>query len=313
MKPIKIAVLLLFSMTFFACGWGRSLTPVPEHLSAGAKQIQKGLRCYQKGCYDKALEHFLRAHELYSASDVLDGVAMSLNNLGSVYQAMGNCEHALLYFDESYRMYVYLKKDEEAARTLNNRASALITMGRLDEAEEVLSRGLGMVTKANNSKVRFAILNNKGVLLTKRMEYKEAETVLVDCLQAMGQDTLQSNASVYFALGNLMLETQRFEKAVAFFDKALESDRQVGFYKGMADDLYYMGLAFFKAEEGEDAIQRWKRSAKIYAMIRCVNDVKKVMKCLKESSRQYGADIGLTELFIKSWLRGESYERLCDD
>jgi tetratricopeptide (TPR) repeat protein len=313
MKQIKITILLLLAMTLFACGWGRSMTPVPEHLNAGTKQIQKGLRWYQKGCYDRALEHFLRAHELYSTSDVLDGVAMSLNNLGSVYQAMGDCERALLCLDEAYRIYVYSEKEAEAARTLNNKASTLIKMGRLDEAEGVLGKALGMVTKANNSKVQITILINQGVFLTKRGQYKEAEALLVDCLRTMEQDTLQSSASVYFALGNLMLETQRFEKAVAFFDKALESDRRAGFYKGIADDLYYMGLAFFKAEEGKDAIQRWKRSAKIYAMIGCVNDANNVMKYLKESSLKYGVDIGLTELFIKKWLRGESYERLCHD
>jgi tetratricopeptide (TPR) repeat protein len=313
MKQIKIAIMLLLSMTLFACGWGRSVAPVPEHLSAGAKQTQKGLKWYKKRCYDRALEHFLRAHELYSASDVLDGVAMSLNNLGSVYQGMGDCERALLCFDEAYRVYVYLEKEEEAARTLSNKASALITMGSLDEAEEVLGKALGMDIKTKNRKVWITILNNKGVLLTRRKQYKEAETLLVGCLQAMEQDTFQNSASVNFALGNLMLETERFEKAVSFFDSALEFDREVGFYKGMADDLYYMGLAFSKAEKGEEAIQRWKRSAKIYAMIGCINDVNKVMKCLKESSLKYGVDISLTELFIKKWLCGEAYEKPCHD
>jgi hypothetical protein len=81
----------------------------------------------------------------------------------------------------------------------------------------------------------------------------------------------------------------------------------------MADDLYYMGLAFFRDEKGEDAIQSWKRSAKIYALIGRVDDVNKVVQYLKESSLKYDIDIGLTALFIKRWLRGEIYESLCHD
>ena len=149
--------------------------------------------------------------------------------------------------------------------------------------------------------------------MTKRREYKDAEAVLLDCLRAMEQDSVENSASVHFALGNLMLETERFEKAVFFFDSALHSDRTVGFYKGMADDLYYMGLAFSRDEKVEEAIQRWKRSAKIYAILGYVNDVNNVMKYLKELSLKYNVDINLTELFIKQWLCGESYERLCHD
>lgn len=313
MKQIKIAILLLLSISLFACGWGRSVTPVPEHLSAGGKQIQQGLKWYKKGCYDRALEHFLRAHELYSASDVTDGVAMSLNNLGSVYQGMGDSERAVACFDEAYQLQMYIGDKGEAARTLSNKGSALIAMGNLDEAEAVLDKSADMALNAKDRKVRIGILNNKGVLRTKNKEYKEAEKLLADCLKETQQYDSSQSASVNFALGNLMLETDRLEKAASFFAKALESDQRIGFYKGMADDLFYMGLAFSRAGKEKQAIESWKRSAKIYALIGCVNDVNKTMQYLQELSLKHGVDIGLTESFIERWLSGESYESPCHD
>jgi len=196
---VKIGILLLISISLFACGWGRSVTPVPEHLSAGGKQIQKGLKWYKKGCYDRALEHFLRAHELYSASDVTDGVAMSLNNLGSVYQGMGDSERAVACFDEAYQLQIYIGDKGEAARTLSNKGSALIAMGNLDEAEAVLDKSADMALAAKDRKVRIGILNNKGVLRTKNKEYKEAEKLLADCLKETQQYDSSQSASVNFA------------------------------------------------------------------------------------------------------------------
>ncbi len=313
MNRVKITIMLLLSISLFACGWGRSVTPVPEHLSAGAKQIQKGLKWYQKGCYDRALEHFLRAHELYSASDVVDGVAMSLNNLGSIHQRMGDCDSALLYFDEAYRIYLHLGQEGEAAKTLSNKAAALVAMGNLDEAEDVLDKAADMALNAKDRKVWITILNNKGVLCTKQKKYQEAEKLLIDCLKETEQYDSSQSASVNSALGNLMLETDRFEKAASFFAKALECDQRIGFYKGMADDLFYMGLAFSRAGKEKKAIERWKRSAKVYALLGCSNDVNNTIKYLQELSLKHNVDISLTESFIQRWLSGEAYENPCHD
>jgi tetratricopeptide (TPR) repeat protein len=310
---LKVAILSFLVISFFACGWGRTVTPVPEHLSAGGKQIQKGLKWHQKGCYDRALEHFLRAHELYSASDVVDGVAMSLNNLGSIHKEMGDCDGAVLYFDEAYKTYLYLGKEKDVARTLSNKAAALIAMGNLDGAEQALDKAADMLPKDKDKKIWISIRNNKGVLLTKKREHKEAEKLLADCLKETQQYDSSQSASVNFALGNLMLETDRLEKAASFFAKALESDQRIGFYKGMADDLFYMGLAFSRAGKEKQAIESWKRSAKIYALIGCVNDVNRVMKYLKESSVKHSVNLSLTESFIERWLSGEMYESPCHD
>ena len=73
----------------------------PVHLSAGAEQIKKGNNLYQKGCYKGALEHFFRAHELYAVSDQQSGIAMSMNNIGSVYRALGDASGALVFFEEA--------------------------------------------------------------------------------------------------------------------------------------------------------------------------------------------------------------------
>lgn len=311
MNRIKITIVLSLLGFLLACGCGKSAVRIPKHLSAGAKQMQKGLAWYKKGCYDRALEHFLRAHELYSASDTVDGVAMSLNNVGSVYQGMGDYGRAVVYFDEAYTIYSYLGKEHDIARALSHKAAALTAMGKLDEAEEALNKALDIESKDRNRKACITILNNKGVLLTKKKQYKEAETLLMQCLREVERDDFSQSASVNFALGNLMIATERFEEGVSFFDSALEYDRRTGFYRGMADDLFYMGLALSKTGKEAEAIERWKRSVKIYALIGCAGDAQNVLGYLTESSLRHHVDLSVTASFVKRWLLGESYESPC--
>ncbi|MCK4487538.1 MAG: tetratricopeptide repeat protein, partial [Desulfobacterales bacterium] len=94
--------------------------------------MTKGLEWYQRGCYRKSLEYFFRAYELCSASDMLDGVAMSLNNIGAIYRITGNYEEAVSYFDEAYAIYSDLNNQKEAVKALSNKAATFICMGNLD-------------------------------------------------------------------------------------------------------------------------------------------------------------------------------------
>jgi hypothetical protein len=81
-------VFLRFVLNGFGCAGGNAVKKKPEHIVSGMKEIQKGTTWYQKGCYKRSLEHFFRAHELFAASDQLDGVAMSMNNIGNIYRIM---------------------------------------------------------------------------------------------------------------------------------------------------------------------------------------------------------------------------------
>ncbi|MDL1975364.1 MAG: tetratricopeptide repeat protein [Deltaproteobacteria bacterium] len=310
MNGIMSLFFFCFSACLLVCGCGGSALSVPDHLTSGARELNRGIDLYQKGCYNSALEHFSRAHELYSASDMLYGVAESLNDLGSAYQGMGECESAILCFDEAHALYLHLGKDGDAAKTLSNKAAVLIATGRLDKAEGTLNRASKLDKKAGCGKAEVSIMNNMGVLLTKKKEYDRAEIVLAGCLSASKKDPCQM-VSACFAMGNLMLETGRYEKAVSYFSSALTCDRKNGFYKGIADDLFYMGLAFDRWGKEKESIERWKRSAKVYALLGCADEVDRVMKRLGESSVRQDVDITVTKSFVDRWLRGEICERLC--
>jgi tetratricopeptide (TPR) repeat protein len=313
MKQLHMLLVIVISLVLSSCALGKPAKEIPEHLGAGGKQMKRGFEWYQKGCYKRSLEYFFRAYELYSASDVLDGVAMSLNNIGTIYRITGDYDEAVLFFDESFSIYSELNDQQGIVKALSNKAATLIRAGKLDDAEHILEEAMRISQAQGNDRLLVPVLQNKGVLLTKRGSYEAAEKVLADCLKKMRSLDPMGSASLHFAFGNLMLETDRPADAIPFFEKALSIDRELGFHRGIADDLYSMGHAYLKLSQDAKAVGSWKRSAKIFALIDQAPELHETMKQLKDTAQKSGIDISVTEAFIERWQREGLYESPCKD
>jgi tetratricopeptide (TPR) repeat protein len=297
----------VFAVT--GCWGGTPIKTTPPHLKAGTDQIAKGTTAYKKGCYKQAFEYFFRAHELYAASDQTEGVAMSFNNLGTVYRSTGDTQSALAFFGKACDIYKDIGNPAGEKQALCNKAAALIDLGRLDEAEAILNE----VSKQSDSASFVPLLSNRGVLLTKKKDYPGAEKELREASAAAGSENLSEQATVNSALGNLMLETKRYREAIAFYQTALEADRTDGFYRGIADNLSSIGQAYLEMGDRRAAVKSWEQSAKTYTLIGLSADVKKVMANLKREAAKAGVDISVTELFVNRWLEGKQYEKPCEE
>ena len=283
---------------------------MPEHITAGTKEMAGGITRYNKGCYKDSLEYFLRAHELFVASDQLSGVAMSLNNMGNVYRITGDIDSALLFFDESLAIYSHIGDPLGEVQVLCNKAAALIDGGRLEKAENVLNTAEEMAEK---NRISFGpLLINRGILLIKKAQYRPAEALMQKVLADTDPENLSEFATVNFALGNLMFETQRYGKAMDFFKTALEADRLSGFNKSIADDLDAMGSACLKLGKDELAVNYFKRSVEIYALMGNHKNVQNIMERLEKVSEKTGMDLSITKHFVNRWLEGKDLGSLCE-
>ena len=62
------------------------------------KLSQKGADAYQYGRYEKAIDYYERALKIFSQSNHLEGISANLNNIGEVYNSLGQHEKALSYY-----------------------------------------------------------------------------------------------------------------------------------------------------------------------------------------------------------------------
>jgi tetratricopeptide (TPR) repeat protein len=299
-----VSLILCIPVFFLSC-WGGSTRYIRhEHLTAGMNQIKKGNEFYQKGCYRRSLENYFKAHEQFSAVDQPSGVAMSLNNIGNVYRIMGDKASALIYFDAAYHIYGYLQDNEGIVQVLSNKAAALLDNDQLVSAEACLETADRIATEHHLELA--ALYRNKAILHMKKKEYRQAEDILNALLKNIDPDNLTETAAAHAAMGHLLIETHQYSKGIEFLEKALEADRESGFYKGLADILAAIGSAYQKLGEFTPASYYYQRSIKIYALIGDRKKVDTIMERLNDTDQKTELDTTLTRHFVERWLAGEA-------
>ena len=310
MKRKALVIFLLIFPGLIACG-GSAVKTGPPYLTAGQEQIAKGMPYYQKGCYKRALEYFLKAHEIFTSYDQREGIAMSLNNLGAAYRGIDEPESALILFQEAYRIYSGIDNPAGARQALCNQAAALIDLGDLSGAEKTLGEA-SKIKVGIEGKTFIPLISNQGILLTKKKEYAKAEEVLKNALAASDLENYSDTAVVNSALGHLMLDRGENRQAIGYFERALDADRKAGFHKGIADDLRYIGEAYEKLHEDRPAVENWQESIKIYALLGLEEEVDELVEQLRAAAGRASVNIELTEFFVNHWLEGRMTEGLCD-
>ncbi len=290
-----------------ACGGApRKAAESPAIAQDGAKQIQKGNQLYAKGCYRQAATCFHRAHVKFTAADDLPGIAISLNSLGNIYQANGDVDNAVAFFDEALAISDALGDRPAALQALSNKAAALIGADRLAPAEALIAEAVKRTTDP------FLPLQiNQGILLFKKESYVRAQAVLEEALAGVAKHDRASHAKIHYVLGRLMHAQGNTAGAIEHFQQALDSDRAVGFYKGMAQNHTHLGDVYREKASPEKALAHYKRAVKIYALISDGASVNEVLAKLEQAAATTGADIRLTTHFVKTWLEDKRMKRPC--
>lgn len=308
MKTLKLGLVMFFVILAASCG-GKKEVIVPDHISAGGMQTDKGMPFYERGCYARALDYFYRANELYTAIGDSRGMAMSANNIGVVYRAMGEAAAAIPFFEDALRIYRSLGDQENVRQTLSNLAAAQVDTGdyaaagkNIDEALKIRIRG----------KPFAPAMTVKGILLAKQGDVKGAEAMLKEALDEISRRHPAGEAAANYAMGELLLGTARYQEAVPYFSKALESDRKAGFYKGIADDLTALGHCSAGLRDDASAVNDWEQSVRIYALLGMEEKVRATMGLLDEAAKRSNRDIALTRALVDRWLKGDMTDNICE-
>lgn len=308
MRTVNIGIALIFVLFLASCG-GTKEVIVPNHISAGSVQTDKGMPFYERGCYARALDHFYRANELYTAIGDSRGMAMSANNIGVVYRAMGEAAAAIPFFEDALRMYRSLGNQEDVRQTLSNLAAAQVDTGDYAAAgkniDEVLMIRIGR-------KPFVPAMTVKGILLAKQGDVKGAEAMLKEALDNIDRRNPAGAAAANYAMGELLLGTARYKEAVPYFEKALESDRKAGFYRGIADDLTALGRCSAGISDDAAAVNYWQQSVRIYALLGMEEKVRATMAILEEAAKRSNINIDLTRTLADRWLNGDMTDNICE-
>lgn len=308
MRTVKLGMVLILALFSASCG-GTKEVIVPGHISAGSVQTAKGMPFYERGCYARALEHFYRANELFTAIGDSRGMAMSMNNIGVVYRGMGEAAAAIPFFEDALRMYRSLGDREDVRQTLSNLAAA-----QLDTRDYVsAAKNIDEALKIQIGRKPFApAMTVKGILLQKQGDIQGAEAMFKEALSHINKRNPEGAAAANYAMGDLLLGMDRYKEAIPYLEKAFEADREAGFYRGIADDLTALGRCRAGLRDDAAAVNNWEQSVRIYALLGMEEKVRVTMGLLEEAAKRSNRDIALTRALVDRWLKGEATDSLCE-
>lgn len=303
---VPVLACLLFSSCLGSGGGAKSSFQKSKFLTDSARQNIVGLEEYQRGCWNRALEHFFRAHELAVAGDLAHDAAVSLNNIANAYRMLGEAESSAGFCSEAAGIFAQISEPEGERQALCNKAAALIALSRFGEAKKCLDEAESVQVEGGG--VFVPLLVNRAVLALKMKDFAKAESLYKKALAT--PDGAQS-AGVCHGMGVLMLETGRNAEAAAQFEAALDLDRQAGFTQGMADDLGRMGEALAGAGRKSEAALALKRAVLIYGLLGRAEDAEKINARLAPLAAETGVNLDVTGFFRDRWLGGGAYLTPC--
>jgi tetratricopeptide (TPR) repeat protein len=308
MRTVKWGIVLI-SVLFAASCSGTKEVIVPAHISAGAVQTSKGMPFFERGCYARALEHFYKANELFTAIGDSRGMAMSMNNIGVVYRGMGEAAAAIPFFEDALRMYRSLGDQEDVRQSLSNLAAAQVDTGDYGSAGKNIDEAL----KIRVGRKAFApAMTVKGIFLARQGDVKGAEAMLREALNSIDKKDAPESAAANYAMGELLRGSTRYKEAIPYLEAALANDRIAGFYKGIADDLTALGRCSAGLQDDASAVNYWEQSVRIYALLGMEERVRATMALLEEAAKRSNRDIALTRALVDRWLKGDMTESLCE-
>lgn len=309
MHPLsRCLIAVLTGVLMAACAGGPPQPQVPRHVRQATYYLNKGIDLFNKGCYPRALDYFQNAHQRYTAMDDQAGVAMSLNNIADIYFRIGDMQSALRVYDDAAEVNRSQGDTAGEVRALSNRAAALIDMDRLDEAARTLDQADDLATDDEHEALR---LKTRALLLIRQNDLDKARSLLARALAASRGEDGPMASSIHYAIGHVTLLSGQPEGAVRSFEKALALDQEANAYFDIASDLSALGQCHAAMGDHATAVNLFKRSAKIFALLKAERETADVVDRLERSAANTDADLDATRHWVAQWLTHENKADLC--
>ena len=172
--------------------------------------------------YDKALDHFLKSHQLLLAMNDQKGLATIYNNIGTVYYELSNYPLAQEYLLKSLKMAETLQDDVAMARALNNLGNVHYDLTNNQKALEYYTKSLDIKKVLGQKNTLPHGYNNIALVYSNLKKHALAIDNLsksAEIAQELGQP--RAVARAYSNLGVEYSKLNRYDEALSFFNRSI--------------------------------------------------------------------------------------------
>jgi tetratricopeptide (TPR) repeat protein len=244
-----------------------------KFIEIGDKQgLEKGYNLL--GSIYFSLNNFSRASICYNAclkfqqelSDA-EGQAKTLNNLGTLCYTFHDDQHAVLYFEEAFKILKSLKKDY--SHVLKNLISACLVSKNYKKALESNFELLKISKEEDN----ISIYQSIGRCYKLSSDYEKAIDVYLKAYElSKSLNDEPSEIQSLIGVGNCYEMLREFEKSIEYYGWSLEKCNETKNMNGKGETYENLGWVYFEMKEFEKSLSNFENSLIIFQNIK--NDEK---------------------------------------
>jgi CHAT domain-containing protein/Tfp pilus assembly protein PilF len=169
------------------------------------------------------------------------GEGRTLNNIGLVYDRLGQYEKALGYYQQSLILYRAIESRKDEGTALDNIGLAYGEMGELEKALDYLNQSLAIQKATGDTSAQALTLQNLALVYAKRGDLTEALEISEQSLQIeQATNARRDETGSFDNIAVLQQKLGQKEKARKSFAQALElakAQRSLGWEARILSDL----------------------------------------------------------------------------
>ena len=261
MKVIRYFLLLHVLVVFGVQAQNKridSLQKVRESIKGNStKAARQKVDIFTELCWElnesdpkKALGFGKEALTLAKTIKYTRGEAISLKNIGVLYQYQGNYPQALENYLQSLKIFEQIKDEAGIANVLNNIGIVYRNQGNYKKALTYFVRVQKIDEKNKDQTGLASILNNLGSIYYQQDEFEKAKGYFMQSLNI--EKGLKDDGGVsisYNNLGLVAIAEDSVQKAIDYYQKALLLDEKAGNKASAAGTLNNIAYAYQKKDD----------------------------------------------------------------
>lgn len=218
----------------------------------------------------KAIDVSQRALAMATRLKYQEGIFYAYNNLGTAYDGIGQEDSALYYFDRALKLGNDLGDEYAISVVKNNFGLYYLFRGNYPLAMQFFQESLVSIDEPGRYLDPVVTYNNIGVIHQEQGNLDKA----IEYYQKAGEASMEAGdrSFAFLCFGYIAQTLEEFEKAIGFYEDALEEYRKEHDDLHIGESLYYLGECYLGAGEYNKAREYLNASLKIYHKLGMIPD-----------------------------------------
>jgi serine phosphatase RsbU (regulator of sigma subunit)/Tfp pilus assembly protein PilF len=264
-----------------------------------------------RGDYESGIEYSLKGLKIREETGDKNGTAVSLNNLGSLYQEQGDLAKSIDVYTRSLKIAEEINDKEGVARTLGNIGQIYYRQKDIDKGIEYCTKSLKLFEELGGKRGIAIQYNSLANMYDEKNDTALAMKYYLRALRIREElGDKRGIAASYNNIAYLFTNQDQFAIALSYYERSLKLKRETGDIMGEALSLSSMSSLYYRMGDLSKAISLGERSLKICREVGDVEGLKNAGNTLylayaKAANYKGAFDMHLLYTQMKDSIQGE--------